>query len=62
MRIATIASFVAGLFVLGACGPTTETQAASGALGGAVVGGLPGAAVGGAVGAVAGDDIQDAVN
>jgi osmotically inducible lipoprotein OsmB len=62
MRFATIATFIAGLFALSACGQTTEQQAATGALGGMAIGGIPGAAVGGAVGAVAGDEIRDAAN
>ncbi len=62
MRLATIASIVAAAVGLSACGPTTEQQAATGALGGAVIGGVPGAAAGGAVGAVAGDEIEGAAN
>jgi osmotically inducible lipoprotein OsmB len=57
MRIATIASFCAVLFMLSACGDTVGERAATGGLGGAVVGTavggpLLGAAVGGTAGAV----------
>jgi osmotically inducible lipoprotein OsmB len=58
MRYAKIASVFAALFVLSACGETTEQHAATGALGGAVVGGVPGAAIGGVGGAALGDEIN----
>lgn len=46
------AGLAAGFMLLAACGETTTQQAATGALGGAVVAGPPGAAVGGAIGAM----------
>lgn len=58
MRIAAIASIFAAAVALGACGQTTEQQAATGGLAGLAVGGPVGAAVGAGVGAAAGDEIQ----
>lgn len=52
MKVRIIASLLAGMAVLAACGPNTATRAGTGALGGAVVAGPVGAAVGGAGGAL----------
>lgn len=52
MRLAIFSSVLVTAATLSACGPTTETRAATGALGGAVVAGPVGAAAGGVGGAL----------
>jgi len=53
-RSTSFAVLIALTAALGACGPTIEQKAATGAVAGAVVAGPVGAAVGGAAGAAVG--------